>query len=144
MTRNCHNYRLLTDSLHLKEGTSNTDIYNIIKVKQPTIFLVKMITEQEKKIENKGRYKTSTTNRNNNKQSFQHPHIISEILRYFIINESDLIEHICYLLLYTITLYNKVRNGRRWLCILFSPFILYFIYCDECEQVRHNALAASE
>ena len=47
MTRKCHNHRLLTDPLHLKEGTQNTDIYNIIKVKQPALFLVKMISELE-------------------------------------------------------------------------------------------------
>ena len=100
MTRKCHNHRLLTDPLYLKEGTQNTDIYNIIKVKQPALFLVKMIAELETSKKTKAQYKTPTTNRNNNKQSFQHPHIISEILRYFIINESDLIEQICYLLFY--------------------------------------------
>ena len=47
MTRKCHNHRLLPDPLHLKEGTRNTDIYNIIKVKQPALFLVKMIAELE-------------------------------------------------------------------------------------------------
>ena len=98
MTMKCHNHRLLTDPLHLKEGTRNTDIYNKIKVKQPALFLVKMIAELETPKKTKALYKTTTTNRNNNKQSFQHPHIISEILRYFIINESDLIELLCYLL----------------------------------------------
>ena len=98
MTRKYHNHRLLTDALHLKEGTQNTDIYNIIKVKQLALFLVKMIAELETNEKIKARYKTSTANRNNNKKSFQH--IISEILRYFIINESDLIEQICYLLFY--------------------------------------------
>ena len=98
MTRKCHNHRLLTDPLHLKEGTWNTDIYNIIKVKQPALFLVKMIAELFTNKKTKAQYKTPMTNRNNNKKSFQHPHIISEILRYFIINESDLIELICYLL----------------------------------------------
>ena len=30
MTKKCHNHRLLTDPLHLKEGTRNTDIqYNL-------------------------------------------------------------------------------------------------------------------
>ena len=47
MTWKCHNHRLLTDPLHLKEGTPNTDIYNIIKVNQPALFLVKMIAELE-------------------------------------------------------------------------------------------------
>ena len=47
MTRKCHNHRLLTDPLNLKEGTRNTDIYNIIKAKQPALFLVKMIAELE-------------------------------------------------------------------------------------------------
>ena len=37
----------MTDPLHLKEGTPNTDIYNIIKVKQPALFLVKMTAELE-------------------------------------------------------------------------------------------------
>ena len=100
MTRKCHNHRLLTDPLHLKEGTRNTDIYNKIKVKQAALFLFKMIAELETNEKTKVQYKTPTTNRNNNKQSFQHPHIISEILRYFIINKSDLIEQICYLLFY--------------------------------------------
>ena len=100
MARKCHNHRLLTDPLHLKEGTRNTDIYNIIKLKQPALFLVKMIVELDTNSKTKARYKNPTTNRNNSKQSFQHPHIISEILRYFIINESDLIEQICYLLFY--------------------------------------------
>ena len=118
MTRKCHNHRLLTDPLHLKEGTRNTDIYNIIKVKQPALFLVKMIAELDTNWKTKAQYKTPTANRNKNEQSFQHPHIVVEILRYFIINESDLIEQICYL--------------------------LFTIYCDECEQVRHKALAASE
>ena len=117
MTRKCHNHRLLTDPLHLKEGTRITDIYNIIKVKQPALFLVKMIAELETNKKTKTRYKTPITNRNNNKQSVQHPHIISEILRYVIINESDLVEQTCY---------------------------YYFIYCDECKQVQHRALAASE
>ena len=54
MTRKCHNHRLLTDPLQLKEGTWNTDIYNIIKVKQPALFLVKMIAE----LETKAQYKT--------------------------------------------------------------------------------------
>ena len=117
MTRKCHKHRLLTGPLHLKEGARNTDIYNIIKVKQPALFLVKMIAELETNQKTTAQYKTPTTNRNNNKQSVQHPHIISEILRYFIINESDLLEQICY--------YN-------------------FIYCDKCEKVRHKALAASE
>ena len=47
MTSQCHNHRLLTDPLHLKEGTQSTDIYNLIKVKQPALFLVKMIAELE-------------------------------------------------------------------------------------------------
>ena len=47
MSRKCHNHRLLTDPLHLKEGTWNTDIYNIIKVKQAALFLAKMIAELE-------------------------------------------------------------------------------------------------
>ena len=47
MTRKCHTHRLLTDTLHLKEGTRNTDIYNIIEVMQPALFLVKMIAERE-------------------------------------------------------------------------------------------------
>ena len=47
MTRKCHSHSLLTDPLHLKKGTRNTDIYNIIKVKQPALFLVKMIAELE-------------------------------------------------------------------------------------------------
>ena len=47
MTRKCHNHRLLPDPQHLKEGTQNTDIYNIIKVKLPALFLVKMIAELE-------------------------------------------------------------------------------------------------
>ena len=97
MTRQCHNHSLLTDPLHLKEGTRNTDIHNIIKVKQPALFLVKMIAKLETNWKTKALYKTPT---NNNKQSFQHQHIISEILRYFIINESDLIEQICYLPFY--------------------------------------------
>ena len=100
MTRKCHNHRLLTDPLHLKEGARNTDIYNIIKVKQPALFLVKMIAELETYKRTKALYKTPTTNRNNNKQSFQHPDIISEILRYFILNKADLIKHTCYLLFY--------------------------------------------
>ena len=33
--------------MHLKEGTRNTDIYNTIYVKQPALFLVKMIAELE-------------------------------------------------------------------------------------------------
>ena len=45
MTRKCHNHRLLTDPLHLQEGAGNTDIYNIIKVEQPALFLVKIIAE---------------------------------------------------------------------------------------------------
>ena len=73
-------------------------MYTIIKVKQPALFLVKMIAELETNEKTKAQYKTPTPNRNNNKQSFQYPHIISEILRYLIINESVLIEHICYLL----------------------------------------------
>ena len=100
MTRKCHNHTLLTDPLHLKEGTQNKAIYKIIKVKQLALFLVKMISELETSKKTKAPYKTPTTNGNNNKQSFQHPHIISEILKYFIIKESDLIEHICYLLFY--------------------------------------------
>ena len=76
MTSKCHNHRLLTDPLHLKEGTPNTDIYNIIKVKQPALFLVKMIAE----LETKARYKTLTTNRNSNKQSLQYPHNIQKFL----------------------------------------------------------------
>ena len=91
-------YRLLTDPLHLKEGTRNTDVYNIIKVKQTALFLVKMIAELETNQKTNACYKTPTTNKNNEIQSFQHQHIISEIHRYFIINESDLIEPICYLL----------------------------------------------
>ena len=47
MTRKCHNHRLLTDPLHLKEGTRHTYIYNIIKVKQPALFIVKMTAELE-------------------------------------------------------------------------------------------------
>ena len=47
MTRKCHNHRLLIDRLYLQEGTRNTDIYNIIKVEQPALFLVKMIAELE-------------------------------------------------------------------------------------------------
>ena len=35
------------DPLHLKEGARNTDIYNIIKVNKPALFLVKMIAELE-------------------------------------------------------------------------------------------------
>ena len=47
MTRKCDNHRLLTDPLHIKEATRNTDIYNKIEVKQPALFLVKMIAELE-------------------------------------------------------------------------------------------------
>ena len=47
MTRKCHNHRLLIDRLYLLEGTQNTVIYDIIKVKQPALFLVKMIAELE-------------------------------------------------------------------------------------------------
>ena len=47
MTRKCHNHRILTGPLHLKEGTRNTDILNITKVKQPALLLVKMIAELE-------------------------------------------------------------------------------------------------
>ena len=47
MPRKCHNHKLLTDSLHPKEGALNTDIYNIIKMKQPALVLVKMIAELE-------------------------------------------------------------------------------------------------
>ena len=49
MTRKGHNHRLLTDPLHLKERTRNTDIYNlhVIKMKPPALFLVKMIAELE-------------------------------------------------------------------------------------------------
>ena len=49
MTRKCHNHRLLTDPLHLKKGTRNTDIYNIIKVKQPALFFVNMNKKQIRK-----------------------------------------------------------------------------------------------
>ena len=92
MTRKCHNHRLLTDPLHLQEGTRNTDIYNIIKVQHPALLLVKMVAELETNQKTKAQYKTPITNRHNNKQSFQHLHIISESPRYFTINESDLIE----------------------------------------------------
>ena len=80
MTRKCHNHRLLTDPLHLKKGTQNTDICNIIKMKQPALFLVKMIAELETNWKNIGLIQNSTTNRNNNKQSLQHPHIIQKFL----------------------------------------------------------------
>ena len=47
MASKCHNHKLLTDLLHIKEGTQNADRYNIIKVKQPALFLFKMISELE-------------------------------------------------------------------------------------------------
>ena len=45
-------------------------------MKQPALYFVKMIAELETNEKTKARYKTPTTNRNNNKQIFQHPHII--------------------------------------------------------------------
>ena len=71
MTRKCHNHRLLTDQLHLKEETWNMDIYNIIKVKQPDLFLVKMIAELGTNKTTKAQYKTphpigTTTNKVSN------------------------------------------------------------------------------
>ena len=74
-----------------------------------------MIAELDTNQKTQARYKTPTTNTNNNKHSFQHPHIISEILRYFIVYESDLID---------------------------GYVIYYFLHCDECEQVRQKALVA--
>ena len=118
MTRKCHNQRLLTDPLHLKKGTRNTDIYNIIKVKQPALFLVKMIAELETiRKQRPDKKKTPTTNRNNNKHSFQHPYIISEILRYFIINESDLIEQIFNLLFIYIVMSVNRFEIKLWLLL---------------------------
>ena len=52
MTRKFHNHSLLTDPLHLQEGTQNADIYNMIKMKQPVLFLVKMNTKLQTNLEN--------------------------------------------------------------------------------------------
>ena len=59
--------QLQTDSLHLKEGTWNTDPYNLTKVNQPALFLVKMIAELETNKKIRAQHKTATTNGNNSK-----------------------------------------------------------------------------
>ena len=93
MTRKCHNQRLLTDPLHLKER--NTE-HKLKQLKQPALFLVKVIAELETKLRKRAQHKITTTNGSNNKQRFQHPHIILENLRHFITSEADVIEQISY------------------------------------------------
>ena len=78
--------------------------------------MIAELETNEKNKQTKARYKTPTTNRNNNKQSFQHPHIISEMLRYFIINDSDLIEQICYFLFYIVMSVSRF-DTKLWLLL---------------------------
>ena len=131
MTRKGHNHRLLTDPLHLKEGTRNIDtcIYNIhvIKMKSSALFLVKMITTLETYKKTKTQYKTPTINRNNNKQSFQHPYIISESLRYFIVIESDLMEQ-TFTILYIVMSVNRF-DTKFWL--LLNSLLDFFVQLKE-------------
>ena len=71
----------------------NTDSHDLFKVKQPAIFLSKMIAERNRaprtNLENNGP-KQNFNNKQEQQQSFHYPHSISVIHRYFIINEPDL------------------------------------------------------
>ena len=72
----------------------DTDSHDLLQVKQPAIFLSKMIAEQERaprtKLKNNGQ-KHISYNQLEQQQNFPHPHSILVIQRYFIINEPDLI-----------------------------------------------------